>query len=106
MQSMKKMGGIKSMLEMLPGMSGKDIDVDENAMKKPEAIIRSMTPKERRRPEILNASRRRRIAAGSGTTVQDVNQLIRQFEEMKKQMKMVMNQSRGKKGRFRFPPMR
>ena len=81
MQSMKKMGGIKSMLEMLPGMSGKDIDVDENAMKKPEAIIRSMTPKERRNPSVLNASRRKRIAAGSGTTVQDVNQLIRQFEQ-------------------------
>ena len=60
MQSMKKMGGIKSMLEMLPGMSGKDIDVDENAMKKPEAIIRSMTPKERRNPGVLNASRRLR----------------------------------------------
>ena len=56
MQSMKKMGGIKSMLEMLPGMSGKDIDVDENAMKKPEAIIRSMTPKERRNPSVLNAA--------------------------------------------------
>ena len=65
-----------------------------------------MTPKERRYPDILNASRRRRIAAGSGTTVQDVNQLIRQFDDMKKQMKMVMNQTRGKKGRFRLPPMR
>ena len=83
-----------------------DIDIPDDAMKKPEAIIRSMTLKERKYPEILNASRRRRIAAGSGTTVQDVNQLIRQFEDMKKQMKMVMNQARGKKGRFRFPPMR
>ena len=62
-----------------------------------------MTPKERRHPEVLNASRRRRIAAGSGTTVQDVNQLIRQFEESKKQMKMMMNQMKGKRGRFRFP---
>ena len=103
MQSMKKMGGIKSMLEMLPGMSGKDIEVDENAMKKPEAIIRSMTPRERRNPSVLNASRRKRIAAGSGTTVQDVNQLIRQFEDMKKQMKTMMNMTRGKRGRFRFP---
>ena len=102
MQSMKKIG-LKSMIEMLPGMSGKDIDVDENAMKKPEAIIRSMTPKERRNPGILNASRRKRIAAGSGTTVQDVNQLIRQFEDAKKQMKLVMNQTRGKRGRMRFP---
>ena len=107
MQQIKKMGPLSGILKMLPGMSAiGDIDIPDDAMKKPEAIIRSMTPKERRRPEILNASRRRRIAAGSGTTVQDVNQLIRQFEEMKKQMKMVMNQSRGKKGRFRFPPMR
>ena len=107
MQQIKKMGPLSGILKMLPGMGAiGDIDIPDDAMKKPEAIIRSMTPKERRRPEILNASRRRRIAAGSGTTVQDVNQLIRQFEEMKKQMKMVMNQSRGKKGRFRFPPMR
>ena len=106
MQQIKKMGPLSGILKMLPGMSAiGDIDIPDDAMKKPEAIIRSMTPKERRRPEILNASRRR-IAAASGTTVQDVNQLIRQFEEMKKQMKMVMNQSRGKKGRFRFPPMR
>jgi len=95
MQSMKKMGGIKSMLEMLPGMSGKDIDVDENAMKKPEAIIRSMTPKERRNPSVLNASRRKRIAAGSGTTVQDVNQLIRQFEQAKEMMKRMTSQMKG-----------
>ena len=87
MQSMKKMGGLKSMLSMLPGLSGKDIDIDENAMKKPEAIIRSMTKKERRNPEILNASRRRRIAAGSGTTVQDVNQLIRNFENARNMIK-------------------
>ena len=103
MQSMKKMGGLKSMIDMIPGMAGKNVDIDDNAMKKPEAIIRSMTPKERRNPSILNASRRKRIAAGSGTTVQDVNQLIRQFEESKKQIKMLMNQSRGKRGRFRFP---
>ncbi|MBQ7138032.1 MAG: signal recognition particle protein [Clostridia bacterium] len=95
MQSMKKMGGIKSMLEMLPGMSGKDIDVDENAMKKPEAIIRSMTPRERRNPGVLNASRRKRIAAGSGTTVQDVNQLIRQFEQAKQMMKQMTSQMKG-----------
>ena len=99
MQSMKKIG-LKSMIEMLPGMSGKDIDVDENAMKKPEAIIRSMTPKERRNPGILNASRRKRIAAGSGTTVQDVNQLIRQFDQAKQMMKQ-MTQMKGK-GRLRM----
>ncbi len=104
MQSMKKIG-LKSMIEMLPGMSGKDIDVDENAMKKPEAIIRSMTPKERRNPGILNASRRKRIAAGSGTSVQDVNQLIRQFENAKQMMKQ-MTQMKGKgRMRMRFPGM-
>ena len=104
MQQLKKMGPLSGVLKMLPGMSNiGDIDIPDDAMKKPEAIIRSMTPRERRHPEVLNASRRRRIAAGSGTTVQDVNQLIRQFEDAKKQMKMMMNQSRGKRGRFRFP---
>ena len=74
MQQMKKMGGLQSMLSMLPGASKlQDVEIDENALKKPEAIIRSMTPRERRNPGILNASRRKRIAAGSGTTVQDVN---------------------------------
>ena len=97
MQSMKKMGGLRSMIGMLPGMSGKDIDVDDNAMKKPEAIIRSMTPKERKDPSILNASRRKRIAAGSGTTVQDVNTLIRQFEQAQQMMKQMMGR-KGKKG--------
>ena len=109
MQSMKKMGGIKSMLEMLPGMSGKDIEVDENAMKKPEAIIRSMTPRERRNPSVLNASRRKRIAAGSGTTVQDVNQLIRQFENAKEMMKRMTSQMKGGRAQRmmrRFPGMK
>ncbi|MDY4139697.1 MAG: signal recognition particle protein, partial [Eubacteriales bacterium] len=101
MQSMKKMGGIKSMLDMIPGLQGKNIDVDENAMKKPEAIIRSMTPKERRNPGILNASRRKRIAAGSGTTVQDVNQLIRQFEQSKQLMKQMTQMKGGKGARMR-----
>ena len=80
MQQLKKMGPLSGVLKMLPGMSNiGDIDIPDDAMKKPEAIIRSMTPKERRYPDVLNASRRRRSAAGSGTTVQDVNQLIRQF---------------------------
>jgi len=104
MQQIKKMGPLGGLLKMLPGMSQiGDIDIPEDALKKPEAIIRSMTKKERRNPSILNASRRKRIAAGSGTTVQDVNQLIRQFEDMKKQMKTMMNMTRGKRGRFRFP---
>ncbi len=105
MQSMKKMGGIKSMLKMLPGMGARDIDVDDNAMKKPEAIIRSMTPKERRDPSILNASRRKRIAAGSGTTVQDVNALIRQFEQAQQMMKQMMGGKGRNKMRMRFPGM-
>ena len=105
MQSMKKMGGIKSMLKMLPGMSNKELDVDDDAMKKPEAIIRSMTPKERRDPSILNASRRKRIAAGSGTTVQDVNALIRQFEQAQQMMKQMMGGKGKNKMRMRFPGM-
>jgi signal recognition particle subunit SRP54 len=103
MQSMKKMGGLRSMIGMLPGMSGKDIEVDDNALKKPEAIIRSMTPKERRDPSILNASRRKRIAAGSGTTVQDVNTLIRQFEQAQQMMKQMMGSKGKKRMRMRFP---
>ena len=104
MQQIKKMGPISGLLKMIPGMGAiGDIDIPDDAMKKPEAIIRSMTPRERRHPEVLNASRRKRIAAGSGTTVQDVNALIRQFEEMKKQMRQMMNLSRGKKGRMRMP---
>ena len=100
MQQMKKMGGLQSMLSMLPGVGNKlaNVEIDEDAMKKPEAIIRSMTPRERRNPGILNASRRKRIAAGSGTTVQDVNQLINQFEQAKKMMKSFM----GRKGKARM----
>ena len=98
MQQMKKMGGIKSMLAMLPGASQMgDMDVSDDAMKKPEAIIRSMTLRERRNPNVLNASRRKRIAAGSGTTVQDVNSLIRQFEQARDMMKKMM----GNKGMAR-----
>ena len=100
MQQMKKMGGLQSMLSMLPGVGAKlqDVEIDENALKKPEAIIRSMTPRERRNPDVLNASRRKRIAAGSGTTVQDVNALIRQFEQSKQMMKQLMQS--GRRGRF------
>ena len=103
MQQMKKMGGLQSMLSMLPGMGAKlqNVEIDDDAMKKPEAIIRSMTPRERRNPSILNASRRKRIAAGSGTTVQDVNALIRQFDQAKDMMKTMMK--RGRKGRMRMP---
>ena len=104
MQQMKKMGGLQSMLSMLPGASKlQDVEIDENALKKPEAIIRSMTPRERRNPGILNASRRKRIAAGSGTTVQDVNALIRQFDQAKDMMKKMMGNKMMRKGKRRFP---
>ena len=95
MQSMKKMGGLKSMLKMLPGNLG-NIEFDENAMKKPEAIILSMTKRERRNPDLLNASRRKRIAAGSGTTVQEINQLINNFENARSMMKQVSGKGKGK----------
>ena len=104
MQQMKKMGGLQSMLSMLPGANKlQDVEIDENALKKPEAIIRSMTPRERRNPGILNASRRKRIAAGSGTTVQDVNALIRQFDKAKDMMKKMMGNKMMRKGKRRFP---
>ena len=106
MQQMKKMGPLQNVLGMLPGVGAKlkDVQVDDNALKKPEAIIRSMTPRERRNPDILNASRRKRIAAGSGTTVQDVNALIRQFDQARQMMKQVMNMKKGGgKGRMRLP---
>jgi signal recognition particle subunit SRP54 len=97
MQQMKKMGSLKNILGMLPGVGNKlkDVEISDDAMKKPEAIIRSMTPAERRNPNILNASRRRRIAAGSGTTVQDVNQVIRNFEGARGMMKQMMGNRKG-----------
>jgi signal recognition particle subunit SRP54 len=89
-QQIKKMGNIKELASMIPGMGKvmKDIDIDDNAFKSIEAIINSMTPKERKNPEILNGSRRKRIAEGSGTSIQEVNRLIKQFEDAKKAMKM------------------
>lgn len=97
MRQMKKMGPLKNILGMLPGVGSKlkDVEIDENALKKPEAIISSMTMKERRHPEILNASRRKRIAAGAGVTVQDVNQLMRQFEQSRQMMKQMMGNKKG-----------
>ena len=96
-QQIKKMGSLKSVLSMLPGMEKqlRDVDVDDRQMLRVEAIIQSMTAKERRKPEILNASRRRRIAAGCGQTIEDVNRLIKQYEQMKKMFKQ-MN-GKGKK---------
>ena len=99
---LKKMGGAKGLLEMLPGMGTKlkvsDADIDENKIERTKAIIFSMTKKERREPSILNYSRKMRIAKGSGTTIQEVNQLLKQFEQTKQMMKMM----KGKRG-FRLP---
>lgn len=88
-QQIKKMGNLKDLAAMIPGVGKaiKDIDIDDNAFKGIEAIIRSMTKAERARPDIINASRRQRIAKGSGTNIQEVNRLIKQFEEMRKMMK-------------------
>ncbi|HNV81979.1 MAG: signal recognition particle protein [Tenuifilaceae bacterium] len=87
----KKMGNLKDLAGMVPGMGKmmKNIDVDDDAFKSIEAIIQSMTPKERENPELLNGSRRKRIADGSGTSIQEVNRLIKQFDDMRKMMKMV-----------------
>ncbi|MDD2524917.1 MAG: signal recognition particle protein [Bacteroidales bacterium] len=90
-QQIKKMGNLKDLASMIPGVGKalKDVEIDDNAFKGIEAIIHSMTPKERAHPEILNGSRRQRIAKGSGTSIQEVNKLIRQFDETRKMMHIV-----------------
>ena len=90
-EQIKKMGNIKDLLGMIPGIGKavKDMDIDDNAFKGVEAIIRSMTPKERANPDIINNSRKERIARGSGTTLQEVNRLMKQFEQIRKTMKTV-----------------
>ena len=90
-EQIKKMGNLKDLAGMIPGVGKqlKNIDIDDNAFKNIEAIIHSMTPKERQNPEILNTSRRQRIAKGSGTNIQEVNRLIKQFDQMRKMMKMM-----------------
>lgn len=101
LQAIKKMGNLKDLLAMIPGMGSviKDLDIDDSAFKHIEAIIKSMTPAERAKPEILNGSRRKRIAAGSGRTLQHVNELIKQFDQMKKMMK-TMNDMQGGGGKM------
>jgi signal recognition particle subunit SRP54 len=96
-QQIKKMGNIKDLMAMIPGMGKamKDMDIDDDAFKNVEAIIHSMTPQERDHPKLLNGSRRKRIASGSGTTIQEVNRLIKQFGETSKMMKK-MTTGRGK----------
>ncbi len=109
MKQIQKMGPLKQIMGMLPGVGDKlkDVDVDDNQIKRVEAIITSMTPAERAKPSIVNPQRKRRIAAGSGNTVADVNRLLKQFEEMQKMMKQfgVMGKNgKGKKNKLRLPP--
>ena len=112
MQQMKKMGGISSILSMLPGIGGqmKDLEnmVDDKMLSKVEAMILSMTPKERSNPEILNPSRKRRIANGAGVDISEVNKLVKQFEQARKMMKQLPGMMNGKgkrmkKGMFNLP---
>ena len=95
LDSLKKMGGLKSVLGMMPGIGGKlrDLEnqIDEKQLEKNKAIIQSMTDKERKNPDIINGSRRQRIAKGAGVQVSDVNQLIKQFNQSKEMMRMMKN---------------
>ena len=97
-EQIKKMGTLKDLASMIPGVGKaiKDVDIDDNAFKGIEAIIKSMTPKERQHPEVLNTSRRQRIAKGSGTNIQEVNRLLKQFDQTRKMMKMVTGSQMGK----------
>ena len=97
-QQIKKMGNLKELASMIPGVGKalKNIDIDDDAFKSIEAIINSMTPRERTHPEILNGSRRQRIARGSGTTLQEVNRLLKQFDETRKMMRKVTGSKMGK----------
>ncbi|MET3505070.1 signal recognition particle protein [Halalkalibacter oceani] len=100
LDQVRSMGPLDEILNMMPGMNKmkgmKDLQVDDKQIGKVEAIVRSMTKKEKQEPSIMNASRRRRVAAGSGTTIQDVNRLLKQFEDMKKMMKQMTGMASGK----------
>lgn len=103
---MEKMGGMQDMLSMLPGMGSqlKNVEIDEKQMNRPKAIILSMTKEERANPKIINPSRKKRIAAGAGVDISEVNRLIKQFEQMQKMMKQMSGMMGGKRGkRFRMP---
>ena len=106
-QQIKKMGNLKELASMIPGVGKaiKDIDIDDNAFKSIEAIIYSMTPEERTNPAILNGTRRQRIAKGSGTNLQEVNRLLKQFDQTRKMMKMVTSSKMGKMGKM-MPKMK
>jgi signal recognition particle subunit SRP54 len=105
---MRKMGGLSGVLKSLPGankLKGVDAEVDERVLDRIEAIIRSMTPQERAKPQVLNGSRRERIARGAGVQVYDVNQLMKQFADTRKMMKQLQAQGGKGKRRMRFPGM-
>ena len=100
-QQMKNMGGIQSILSMMPNMDGlSDADIDDDAFKTTEAIIHSMTKAERAKPDLINPSRKRRIADGAGVDIAEVNRLMKQFEQMRKMMKQMGGMMKGKKGKF------
>jgi len=104
-QQIKKMGSMKDLMGMIPGVGKmmKNVDIDDNAFKSIEAVIQSMTPKEREQPKLLNPSRRKRIATGSGVDIMEVNKLIKQFEETAKMMKMMSNKDNMAKMMKNFP---
>jgi len=111
MREVKKLGPLQDLLKMLPGVPGgagqqlKDLEVDDRELGRAEAIICSMTPEERRNPVIIGGSRRLRIARGSGTTTQQVNSLLKEFDQAKRMMRTMMGGGRGGKGRkMRMPP--
>lgn len=106
MGQIKKMGPLKDLISMIPGMNQinlNEVEIDDKAMNHIEAIIQSMTKVERQNPSILNGSRKKRISAGSGRSIQEVNRLLKQFEEMKKMMKQMTDFTKGKKGKFKIP---
>ncbi|RFP63756.1 signal recognition particle protein [Hymenobacter lapidiphilus] len=107
LEQIKKMGNIKDLVGMIPGMGKamKDVEIDDDAFKPIEAIIKSMTPKERAQPELLNGSRRRRLALGSGTDIQQVNALMKQFEDMRKVMRTMNKMSSTKGGMAQMAKM-
>ncbi len=107
LEQIKKMGNIKDLMGMIPGMSKamKDVEIDDDAFKPVEAIIRSMTKQERANPDLLNASRKRRVAKGSGTELQQVNDLMKQFEQMRKMMRTMNKMSQTKGGMAQMAKM-
>jgi signal recognition particle subunit SRP54 len=106
-QQIKKMGNLKDLMGMIPGVGKmmKDIDIDDDAFKGVEAIIHSMTPQERAEPALLNGRRKERVAKGSGTSIQDVNKLMKQFDDMRKMMKLMGNKQNMEKLMQNMPKM-